>query len=899
MTRPPDKNLQARSGRPQQHAPAVAPASILLVDDHPPNLTALEAILEPLGERLVRASSGTAAVALAQHEDFAIILLDLQMPQLDGLETAVLLKKLDRCHAVPIIIVTANEPSRDTAVKVYASGAVDVLYKPLDPDLLRSKVAVFVDLYRERTASRRSSDRAAPNASTTVRAVEESSGRLSERLIAAAPSADDQAETVEALVRIHSALSEDLDVGRIAQRLVDETTALTSADAGAFHWSARGTMHVALSGAMRDELLTLGPGAPLLTRVFGGIGTLRIDDAGTEPGERLPGHVRSLLAVPVVSRRGEVAGALVLVSDRASAFDARDEELAAVAARHAAASLDNARLYDEAQVARRRAELAELELGAGEARVRLALDSAGLGTFDFNPTTGALRWDTRTRALFGLPAAAPVTFSVFLAGIHPDDRARVEAANRRALDPQGDGSYDVEYRTLGIEDGVERWVAARGQTFVEHGRAVRFLGTFLDVTAKKIVEEERGAMLGREQEARAEAERATARAEAASRAKDEFLATVSHELRNPLNAILGWSRIMLEEGEQLSVERRRKGLEVIARNARAQVQLVEDILEVSRIVSGKLRLSTASTDVGSVVEAALDTVRSAAHAKGVLLEAFVAPETGSIVADEDRLQQVLWNLLSNAVKFTPRGGSVRLEARRDADEVILSVRDTGEGVEREFLPFVFDRFRQADGSTTRLHGGLGLGLAIVRHLVELHGGLVDAASDGPGMGATFTVRLPVHATPPPEEAPAKIPSVRPVAAPARSALCDLHVLVLDDEEDMRDLIAMILEHAGARVTRASSVATALLAIARDCPHVAVSDLAMPGADGYAFVAQVRASLDPKTRALPLVAMTAFARAEDRHRVLSAGFQRHVAKPIEPNELVEALAEVALVRPAAP
>lgn len=855
---------------------------------------ALEAILEPLGERLVCASSGSQAVEIAAREDFALVLLDLQMPELDGLETAALLKKAERSHAVPIIILTANEPSRDTVSKGYARGAVDFLYKPLDPDVLRSKVTVFVDLYKQRQGARDSSDPSLRRTSSGALPADEPSGRLSDRLIAAAP-ASGQAETVEALVRIHSALNEDLELPRIAQRLVDETTSLTAAHGGAFHWSARGTMQVALSGsAMITELAALGPGSPLMTRVFGGIGALRIDDASREPALRVPPRVRSVLAVPVLSRGGQVVGALVLASESARAFDDRDEELAAVAARHAAAALENATLYEEAKDARRRAELAELELRAGEARVRLALDSAGLGTFDYNPTTGALRWDTRTRALFGLPPTAAVTYSLFVSGIHPDDRERVDAANKRALDASGDGSYDVEYRTIGLEDGIERWVAAKGQAFVEHGRAVRFVGTFLDVTAKKKIEQERAALYAREQSARAEAETARARAENASRAKDEFLATVSHELRNPLNAILGWSRMLLEEGDELPVERQRKGLEVIARNAKAQVQLVEDILEVSRIVSGKLRLATKPTDVRGVVEASLDTVRSAAQAKGVTLETHFADEMGTIVADEDRIQQVLWNLLSNAVKFTPRGGTVRVDARRISDEVVLSVRDTGEGVDPTFLPFVFDRFRQADGSTTRMHGGLGLGLAIVRHLVELHGGTVSADSAGAGKGAIFIVRLPIQAPPRSEDTPSKAPATKPTPSePNDARLSHLHVLVLDDEEDMRDLISMILEHAGARVTRAPTVAAAIAAIIADCPHVAVSDLAMPGEDGYAFVRHVRGWTDDRLRSLPLVAMTAYARAEDRHRVLEAGFQRHVAKPIEPSELVEALAEVVL------
>ena len=323
------------------------------------------------------------------------------------------------------------------------------------------------------------------------------------------------------------------------------------------------------------------------------------------------------------------------------------------------------------------------------------------------------------------------------------------------------------------------------------------------------------------------------------------------------------------------------------------MQLVEDILEVSRIVSGKLRLSTGPTDIRGVVEASFDTVRTAAQAKGVVLESRIDDGVGSIVADEDRMQQVLWNLLSNAVKFTPRGGSVRVDARRDADSVVLAVVDTGEGIEPTFLPFVFERFRQADGSSTRSHGGLGLGLAIVRHLCELHGGTVVADSGGAGKGATFTVRLPIHAQPPSEVTSERSVSTRPgLDVSTESRLENVHVLVLDDEEDMRDLISMILEHAGARVTRVNTVEAALKALVADCLHVAVSDLAMPGEDGYAFVKRVRAETNHAVRSLPLVAMTAYARAEDRHRVLAAGFQRRVAKPIEPVELVDALVEVA-------
>ena len=851
-------------------------ATILLVDDHPPNLMALEAILGPLGGRLLCASSGAEAVEIAAREDLALVLLDLQMPELDGLETAALLKKNDRSRGVPIIIVTADEPTRAEVARGYASGAVDFLFKPLDPDMLRSKVAVFVQLYEQRNSSSRES---------LVPRSDEGSGRLSERLVAAAP-ASDQAATVEALVRIYAALSEDLDVVNLAQRLASEAKDLTAAAGVAFHYRiADGASRVALVGRLNEELRSLAPTSSALAPILRKRGVVRHDDVRGLRDHSVPRMVGSLIAVPVVRRSGELEGALVLVHEAAYAFDTRDEELAVVTATYAGAAFENARLYEEAREARHRAELAELELRAGEARLRIAIEAAGLGTWDYNPTTETLRWDVRCRALAGLSPDAEVTYQTYLRSIHPEDRQRVDAAVQRALDPTTDHLFDVEYRTVGIEDGVERWVSARGLGITEQGRTVRFVGAMLDVTAKKRVEEERGELLASERRARAEAE-------SASRSKDEFLATVSHELRNPLNAILGWSRVLVEERD-IGGERMRKGLDVILRNAKAQVQLVEDILEVSRIVTGKTRLSTGTVDIPAVVDAAVETVRAAAQARRVLLDSRIDGSAGSIVADEDRVQQILWNLLSNAVKFTPAGGTVCVSAKRYDGAVELVVTDTGEGIDPDFLPYVFERFRQFDGSTTRRHGGLGLGLAIVRHLAELHGGTVRAESPGRGRGASFTVTLPLTPVVHPAAETDDVVTPKPARKKLepRKLLSGRRVLVLDDDGDMRDLIKMILEDAGATVFAAGSVSVAIGAFDQAIPDVAVSDLAMPGEDGYAFAQRVRTAENEAARRVPLVAMTAYARAEDRRRVLAAGFDRHVAKPIEPEELVEALAAV--------
>lgn len=837
---------------------------------------ALEAILEPLGERLLCASSGAKAVEIAEREDLALVLLDLQMPELDGLETAALLKKNDRSRAVPIIILTADEPTRAQVARGYASGAVDLLFKPLDPEVLRSKVGVFVQLHEHRRAAR-------GRESLAPRSDESGSGRLSERLVASAPPSD-QAATVEALVRIHAALSEDLDVEKLAQRLASEAMELTGATGAAFHHRLSG-MRTVLVGRLHEALRALGPDSALMRTAFQGRGGVRLDDVRSAPGAEAPRVIGSLLGAPVVARSGNVEGVLVLVHEAAYAFDARDEELVVVATNHAAAAFENARLYEEARDARLRAELAELELRASQARLRIALDAAGLGTWDYNPLTDTLRWDARCKALAGLPTDAEVDYRMFLEGVHPEDRHRVDAAVQRALDPATDMAFDVEYRAVGSEDRIERWIASRGLAIAEHGRAVRLIGAMLDVTAKKRVEEERADLLASERRARAAAE-------TASRSKDEFLATVSHELRNPLNAILGWSRVLVEERD-IDGARMRKGLDVILRNAKAQVQLVEDILEVSRIVTGKLRLTTGLIDVGAVVEAAVETVRAAAQAKRVSLGSRIDGAPGTIVADEDRVQQILWNLLSNAVKFTPPGGSVCVSARREEGAVELAVADTGEGIDADFLPYVFDRFRQFDGSTTRRHGGLGLGLAIVRHLAELHGGTARAESDGRGRGAVFVVTLPIQPTADfagEAESPALSAPLRK-RLESKKLLSGKKILVLDDDADMRELIGMILSDAGAKVFAENDAQSAFALLEAEPHDVAISDLAMPGEDGYAFARRVRSSGIEGVRRIPLVAMTAYARAEDRRRVLAAGFDRHVAKPIEPDELVEALAAV--------
>jgi PAS domain S-box-containing protein len=392
--------------------------------------------------------------------------------------------------------------------------------------------------------------------------------------------------------------------------------------------------------------------------------------------------------------------------------------------------------------------------------------------------------------------------------------------------------------------------------------------------------------------ARAEAEQAAAekeqlyhQAEESSRLKEEFLATISHELRTPLSAILGWTR-MLRLG-QLSAEDHSKALDTIERNARAQAQLIDDLLDVSRIITGKLRMDVRPSDPNSFIDAAVEAVRPAAEAKGVRMQKVMDTGTVAIPGDPVRLQQVVWNLLSNAIKFTPRGGRVQIRSERVNSHLEIVVTDTGQGIAADFLPHVFDRFRQADQKTSRQHGGMGLGLAIVRHLVELHGGTVQAASEGMGHGATFTVQLPISPIYQVDDSGSRVhPGARELlpANDATDRIDGLTVLVVDDEPDTRELLRQGLEYCGATVRVAASAAEALSALGNEVPDVLISDIGMPGVDGYDLIRQIRTLQTEQGRRVAAIALTAYTRVEDRLQALRAGYDMHVPKPVELTEL---------------
>ncbi|MES3020320.1 MAG: ATP-binding protein [Pseudomonadota bacterium] len=570
----------------------------------------------------------------------------------------------------------------------------------------------------------------------------------------------EESRALELLNRTGAMLASKLDVAELLQAVTDTATEISGASFGAFFYNTveageegeERLMRYTLSGAAREVFERFG--APRPTALFGptlsGAALIRCDDVLADPryGLMAPhkgmpkGHpaVRSYLAVPVISRSGEVLGALFFGHPEPAVFSERTEQLVVAVAAQAAVAIDNARLYEA---------------------------------------------------------------------------ARHAAAERERL-------------------------------------------------------------LASERALRSEAERMSA-------LKDEFLATLSHELRTPLGAILGWAQI-LRRGRRGPADID-KGLGIIERNARVQAQLIEDLLDMSRISSGKVRLEAQPVDPCGPIEAALETVRPAAEARGITLAAELDPGAGLVSGDPDRLQQIVWNLLSNAIKFTPRAGRVLVRLARVDDQLEIGVADTGSGIDPAFLGHVFERFRQADGSTTRSYGGLGLGLSIVKSLAELHGGTVRAESPGAGCGATFTVCLPLAAagvTAPPAPAPTL----------ARPDLSGLTVLAVDDEPDTLALLVRLLEDCGARVLCAASAPEALALHAHGRPDLLISDIGMPMVDGYELIRRVRELGAAAGGALPAIALTAFARAEDRRKALKDGYQAFLTKPVEHGELVALVAQLA-------
>jgi PAS domain S-box-containing protein len=557
-------------------------------------------------------------------------------------------------------------------------------------------------------------------------------------------------------------------------------------------------------------------------------------------------RIAAMAFIPLVSLE-RVIGKFMLYYGEPTELGGDALQLAVVVAAQVAFAVERTRTE---QQARRSAE-----------RLRFALDAASMGTWDWDLTTNEVEWSDNLATIHGLPPGSfDGTFASYEREIHPDDRPRVFASVQRALNEGV--PHDVEYRIV-APDGTVRWCEGKGRVEYSDGRPARMSGVCMIVTRRK----------------EAELAKLTA-AEESSRLKDQFLATLSHELRTPLNAILGWIQ-MLQKGE-VTAAQAKHAIDVVARNARLQAQLIEDILDVSRIITDKLEIERTPVSVVQVIETVASGIVPAVAAKKISFATHFADTLGAVEGDPKRLHQVFNNVLSNAVKFTPEGGSISLSCHADGGaRVRIVVRDSGTGIEPEFLPYVFDRFRQADSRSTRTHGGLGLGLAIARHLVELHGGTIAAHSDGLGKGTTIKIEFPAMPT-----ADIETPA-QPERATHTLRVNDVVILIVDDQKDSRDMLAALLQQRGATVLQSESAEDALHRLSKEAIDLVIADIAMPGVDGYELMRRLRAA----GHRTPAIAVTAYARPEDLRQALESGYASYLPKPVDGDRLAEAVRDI--------
>jgi PAS domain S-box-containing protein len=517
-----------------------------------------------------------------------------------------------------------------------------------------------------------------------------------------------------------------------------------------------------------------------------------------------------------------------------------------------------------------------------EAQLHLALEAARMGTWDIDFLTQRGHCSHQLQGIFDVPAE--YSYETWLNSIYWEDRDRINESVKSAIDNTAD--YCVEFRVARPHGGFY-WIESRGRIERDaSGKAVRMIGVAADITTRKVVEVEREELLVSEHLARIEAETANS-------IKEQFLAVLSHEIRSPLNPILGWTKLL--KSSRLDANTTIRALDTIERNAQLQSRLIDDLLDVSRILRGKISLNFAVVDLESIIAGALETIELAAQTKNIQIEYIIEPHNQNLSnvsnfavwGDGNRLQQIIGNLLSNAIKFTPSNGSIVVKLERINAQIQVTVSDTGKGITADFLPYIFDYFRQADTSTTRKSGGLGLGLAIVRQLVELHHGTVQAQSDGEDKGATFMVKLPFLRS----SLISNDSNITITLANSPIPLAGVRILVVDDEPDTRDLLEMILENSGAIVTVASCATEVLTVLEKSHQDILLSDIGMPKMDGYELIRRVRNLPSSKNRNIPAIALTAYATDFDEQKVITAGFQLHIPKPVEPEYLVNMLVKL--------
>ena len=799
-------------------------APILLVDDEPANLLALEAVLENLGEPLVRAGSGEAALRQLRDQDFAAVLLDVRMPGMDGFETARLIRAQRRSRATPILFITADS-SDLSAEEAYAMGAVDFLTKPLKPAILKAKLAFFVELHRskqELEAAERQAVQGRAFLSAVLEAVEDG--------IVACDAGGNLTLFNRATLEFHGLSADSVEAQRSA-----EVQALFEKDGKSALAQGRLPLMRALHGEqIHDHELVIAP-----------------------PG----GKARSVLVSgqPLFDEAGARLGAVVSMHDMTAQQEAQ-------AARETAAS---------EQIRREEAEAAAALVRDGQERVRLATDAARLGIWAWHEEGDRLCWDNdRLYALFGVEdGQAPAQARQFIEEfVHADDRESFEQA--MAFTACIGTRLHFEGRFTRRSDGRQRWMELTGVLHSDdRGAPRRILGTAADITERKHAEQDLKRL-------------ATELAET-DRRKTEFLATLAHELRNPLAPISNGLQMLRMAGD--NPEAQQKARAMMERQLRHMVHLVDDLLDIARISSNKVELRLERLQLQSVLASAVETSTPLMVAAGHTLEVSVPDEPMEVTGDATRLAQVVSNLLNNAAKYTPHGGTIVLQARREGGQAVVSVADTGVGIAQEALGNVFEMFTQVGRNRDRSQGGLGIGLALVTRLVELHGGTVTAASGGVGAGSTFTVRLPLSA------AVIEPLAAKPVAEPAQAAAGALRVLVVDDNVDAADSLASLLELEGHDTRVAHDGDNALSSAHEFRPDIVFLDIGMPGKDGYQVARELRSQ--PDTRNAVIVALTGWGAEEDRKRTRNAGFDHHLTKPAGLSSVEALLGEIVKARSA--
>lgn len=691
---------------------------------------------------------------------------------------------------------------------------------------------------------------------------------------------------LEVLNRLGTAITAEHDQQKLVQAVTDAGREISGAAFGAFFHTVRregqqAFMLHTLSGAPREAFEKFGTpdDTPIFAPIFSGEGSVRVGDVRQDPRHgAMPPHlgmplghlpVTSYLAVPVVSMSGEVIGGLFYGHPEPDMFTEESEMFVKALAAQAAVAMDNSRLYADLQQRLEEQQQMQKALRESEEMSSNVLNSSGDCIKVMGLDTCLISINQPGMRLLEIDDFETVRGSLWHDTWPADLRETVRQSVNAALHG-GIGRFQGQAPTA--KGAMKWWDVIVSPLRDPDGNVVRLTATSRDISEQRKAEEA--------------ARAAAAEAATQSRMKDEFLATLSHELRTPLQSILGWTQLLLSE--ECDAQEVRQGLEVIDRNANAQTRIIEDLLDMSRILSGKVRLDVQRVDLAGLIKAAVESVRPAAQGKKIKLQAILDPLAQPVSGDPNRLQQIFWNLLSNAIKFTPAGGRVQILLERVNSHLEVSVTDTGVGISAEFLPHVFERFRQADASTTRRHGGLGLGLAIVKNLSELHGGGVRAKSPGKDQGTTFTVVLPVavlHSDPTPDERRHPgTPGGGTTASPL-PRLEKLSVLVVDDEEDARNLLALVLAKAGAVVRTAGSVHQALQLWQEAVPEMLISDIGMPGEDGYALIRAIRSLPQEQGRHVPAIALSAYTRTEDRIKAISAGFQMHLSKPADGLELL--------------